>query len=227
MKAETSQKNNLTLALLSFAVLMLGLLYWEWYQGMGLERELSKMRKIPATPVQLKAILPEFVLPDVEAGFPELISRSLFSVNRRSSATVGKGGRTTMKKGQFVLVGVLITPTQRSALLRDVQTNKTETVPILGVVRGLTLDAVDNSRAVLRQGVESEELTLIVQTGSKVPAAPQMTVPQPQPTVTAKVPPASPASAAVVAASPLPAGSKPLEVASAPKAPPPRAGVQK
>jgi hypothetical protein len=228
MKSGTRQKNFLAMVLSSVAVLLGGVLIWEWDQGMRLEQDLLKIRKIPVTPVPMKAILPEFNLPDAESGFPELISRSLFSVSRRSSASAAKGGSGAMKKGQFVLVGVLITPTQKSALLRDVQTNKTETIALVGVVRGLTLGEVEPSRVVLRQGAESEELILNVQTGPKglvVPQTPAAPVPA------AAKPPPPPASAASAPASP-PASApsapiKPVEVASAPKIPPPQHGGAK
>lgn len=231
MKSDMGKRNYLAIVLSLIAVLLAGLLYWEWDQGMRLQQDLVKLRKIPVTPVQMKAILPEFVLPDAEAGFPELISRSLFSVSRRSSASATKGGRGAMKKGQFALVGVLITPSQRSALLRDVQTNKTETVALVGVVRGLTLGEVEPTRVVLRQGAESEELILNVQIGPKGPVVPQSSAAQTPPPASAKPPPASPASTPASGGNP-PTGSpsKPLEVASAPKAPPsppPRAEVQK
>lgn len=231
MKSDMGKRNYLAIVLSLIAVLLAGLLYWEWDQGMRLQQDLVKLRKIPVTPVQMKAILPEFVLPDAEAGFPELISRSLFSVSRRSSASATKGGRGAMKKGQFVLVGVLITPSQRAALLRDVQTNKTETVALVGVVRGLTLGEVEPTRVVLRQGAESEELILNVQIGPKGPVVPQSSAAQTPPPASAKPPPASPASTPASGGNP-PTGSpsKPLEVASAPKAPPsppPRADVQK
>lgn len=234
MKSDMGKRNYLAIVLSLIAVLLAGLLYWEWDQGMRLQQDLVKLRKIPVTPVQMKAILPEFVLPDAEAGFPELISRSLFSVSRRSSASATKGGRGAMKKGQFALVGVLITPSQRSALLRDVQTNKTETVALVGVVRGLTLGEVEPTRVVLRQGAESEELILNVQIGPKGPVVPQSSAAQTPPPASAKPPPASPASTPASGGNP-PTGSpsKPLEVASAPKAPPsppsppPRADVQK
>lgn len=231
MKSDMGKRNYLAIVLSLIAVLLAGLLYWEWDQGMRLQQDFVKLRKIPVTPVQMKAILPEFVLPDAEAGFPELISRSLFSVSRRSSASATKGGRGAMKKGQFALVGVLITPSQRSALLRDVQTNKTETVALVGVVRGLTLGEVEPTRVVLRQGAESEELILNVQIGPKGPVVPQSSAAQTPPPASAKPPPASPASTPASGGNP-PTGSpsKPLEVASAPKAPPsppPRADVQK
>ncbi len=170
MKTAIGSEKYLALAMAAAAAALAGVLLWEWDRGLGLERDLSKMRKVPVTAVPVQKILPEFTLPDAKTGFPELLSRPMFSISRRSSATGGPAG--AMKKGQFVLVGVLITPRQRSALLRDVATNKTETVALVGVLRGLTLGDVQADRVVLRQGAESEELLLNVQTGPKPPGAP-------------------------------------------------------
>lgn len=222
MKSAKKRMNYLAIALMCVVVLLTGVLYWEWDQGIQLEQELIKMRKVPATPISIKAILPEFSLPEAESGFPELVSRSLFSVNRRSSASASKGGRSAMKKGQFVLVGVLVTPAQKSALLRDVQTNKTETVAQNAVLRGLTLGVVEPTRVVLRQGVETEELILNVQIGPKGPVAlsPPAT---PMPPVANPKPPTAPAPAHSASSPNPPPGtpSKPVEVASAPKGMPP------
>ena len=230
MKTPMGSKNYLTIALTAIALLLGGLLYWEWDQGMRLERDLTNLRKIPVTPIVLQAVLPEFTLPNAESGFPELISRSLFVVSRRSSGSATKGGLSAMKKGQFVLVGVLITPMQRSALLRDVQTNKTETVATSGVVRGLTLGEVEPGRVILRQGAESEELILNVQIGPKAPSGPQ-NAPALLPPVNAAPSPFLPPGPAPSASSrPVPGGvfipgpgvpPKSADLASAPKTPPP------
>ena len=210
MNAAIPREKALAIALVLSALVLAGVLFWEWTQGLQLQQQLTKMRTIPVTAVPAQQILPEFNLPEAEAGFPELLSRNLFAGNRRSAASAGKGGRGAMKKGQFVLVGVLITPQQRSALLRDVQTNKTETVALVGTVRGLTLGEVEPTRVVLRQGAETEELVLNVQAGPK-PATP----PQAQ-GVPPAAPPAQPASAA---SAPARAASGPSPQASAPAGP--------
>lgn len=212
MKATLGREKYLAIALASASVLLAGVLIWEWQQGLSLERDLRKLGNIPVTPVPPQNILPEFKLPPEETGFPELVSRSLFSLNRRSSAVAAKGGVSAMKKGQFVLVGVLITPRQKSALLRDVQTNKTETVAAAAVVRGMTLGDVESSRVVLRQGTDSEELILNVQTGPKPPVAGR--APTPGGLLTAAAPPPPPPAASASAASSAAAASAPAHAAS-------------
>ncbi|MEO7952809.1 MAG: hypothetical protein ABIR35_01775 [Polaromonas sp.] len=224
MKAVIGRERYLALALGAISLILLSVLLWEWEQGKNLERDLLKMRKLPATAVPAQKILPEFSLPDKETGFPELLSRPVFSVSRRPSGLANKDAGA-MKKGQFALVGVLISPGQRSALLRDVATSKTETVPLIGVVRGLTLGDVQSDRVVLRQGAESEELMLNVLTGPKLPVAPKNpaappALPIPATPAPPAVPPtAKPASAPASAPVALPAASAPQAGATPPQSP--------
>ena len=217
MKAPIGREKILALTLAAASVLLLGVLAWEWEQGKSLERDLLRLQKLPVTAVPAQKILPEFSLPGNEAGFPELLSRPLFSVTRRASGSAAKDAGS-MKKGQFVLVGVLISPNHRSALLRDVVSNKTETVALIGVVRGLTLGDVQTDRVTLRQGAESEELMLNVQAGPKPPAGIKTPAAPPVATPPAASASAS-ASAAAVAIPASPASTaKPAASASAPAA---------
>ena len=201
------------LAMAGLSLLLAGTLSWEWERGMQLQRQLLKMRKMPVTAVPPQKILPEFSLPDQETGFPELLARPIFSTSRRAFIAAAPADTATMKKGQFVLVGVLISPRQHSALLRDVATGKTETVAQAGLVRGMTVGQVLPGRVVLRQGEENEELLLKVQTSPKLPpripvapvpavVSPALPAPAPRPPASAAAPgatlsaatPASPAS---------------------------------
>ena len=187
MKAAMGREKYFLLAMAGLSMLLAGVLLWEWERGMALQRDLLKMRKMPVTAVPAQNILPEFSLPDFEMGFPEFLARPVFSISRRAFVAAAQADAVVMKKGQFVLVGVLISPRQRSALLRDVVTGKTETVAQVGVVRGMTLGEVLPNRVVLRQGEESEELLLNVQTGPKV-VPPQRTMVAPTPPAVPSVP---------------------------------------
>ncbi len=224
MKAAMGREKYFLLAMVGLSLLLAGVLLWEWERGMDLQRELLKLRKMPVTAVPPQKILPEFSLPDLETGFPELLARPVFSISRRVFVPPAQADAGAMKKGQFVLVGVLISPRQRSALLRDVTTGKTETVAQVGVVRGMTLGQVLPNRVVLRQGEESEELPLNVLTGPKL-VAPQRTLVAP----TSSVPAASalrpPASSAVPGASPA-ASALPGTPAPAPRLPSAQALIQ-
>lgn len=215
MKAVKGRGTYFLIAMAMLSLLLAGVLLWEWERGMDLKRELLKMRKIPVTAVPPQKILPEFSLPNLETGFPELLARPVFSISRRPFVSSAQADAGAMKKGQFALVGVLISPGRRSALLRDVATGKTQTVAQSGLARGMTLGEVQPNRVVLRQGDETEELLLNVLTGPKV-VPPQRTLvaPTPPPAMPSTPTPTVPrpaASSALPAAATIPASApKPL-----------------
>ena len=168
MKSITSRLDTLAWGLIAVTLVLMGLLGWEWEQGLQLRQSLLGMRRVPVTEVPAQQVLPPCVLPDVRTGFPEMSGRPVFSLGRRYPPPADKVV-SVMKKGQFVLVGVLVTPKMRAALLRDVQTNKTESVVVGAVIRGITLGDVGANGVTLRQGDESEVLTLQIQRGAKQP----------------------------------------------------------
>ena len=211
MKAAPGREKYFLLAMACLSLLLAGVLLWEWERGMNLQRELLKLRKMPVTAVPPQKILPEFSLPDPVTGFPELLARPIFSTSRRTFAAAAPEDAGAMKKGQFVLVGVLISPGQRSALLRDVATGKTETVAQVGVVRGMTVGQVLPGRVVLRQGEESEELLLNVLTGPKPPQRLQVI------SMPLIVPPAAASGPKPPASSAVAAPAMPGSPASAPR----------
>lgn len=220
-----TESTKIPTLMLGLLIIALGaLLYWEWEQGRALERQLVQLKTPPVTAAATAAVLPEFVLPNADTGFPEVVSRSLFTAARRSSGVAAAGGSRSMKKGQFALVGVMITPQKHAALLRDVQTQKTETVAKDGQVRGMTLIEVAPARVVLRQGTEVEELPLNVQIGIKAPVAPPIAGANAVPNAIG-LPGANPQSPSRTSSMPAPAAvqplPKPLEGASAPKNAPP------
>lgn len=186
--------------LLLLAVALGGVLSWEWQSGLGLESSIARWRKVPVTAVPPLAIAPEFRLPDAAHGFPELLARPIFQPSRRMAVDPSANAPSAMKRGQFVLVGVLISPATSAALLRDAETGKTETVVLGGQIRGLTLAEVGAERAVLRLGAEFEDLKLSLQRGAGRPggtAAGAATPPAARGSVSAATPPAPAASQAV------------------------------
>jgi hypothetical protein len=229
MKAAVGREKYLSGSLAIMVLILVGVLAWEWDQGMRLKQDLTRFLKIPVTALPEQKILPEFALPDKTTGLPEWLSRPIFSPIRRPPAA--KVAAVTMKKGQFLLVGVLITPQKRAALLRDVQTNKTQTVVMGAMVRGLTLGEVAPAQVVLRQGGDSEDLVLHVQRGAAGATVRPNPVPAPSPIVApSQGAPDSSAHSALPSMAPPPAlppfvGRS--QTTAAPKAPPPIAGVKK
>ncbi len=140
-------------------------------------------------------VLPAFALPPEAQAAPETVARPLFVPTRRPSPPAAVAAVPVMRKSQFVLTGVTVTPELSFAFLKEVATGKTQSVKKGGQVNGITVEAVEARRVVLKQGEETEELPLNIQVPARVAAAPAATgaVP-PAPGATA-VPGAAPGAA--------------------------------
>lgn len=118
-------------------------------------------------------MIPPFTLAAADQVAPETAARPLFTPTRRPAppaATV----QPTMRKGQFVLTGVTVSQEASFAFLREIATGKTKSVRKGTEVNGLRVDAVEPRRVVLRQGEETEDLLLAIQSPPKsaMPPAP-------------------------------------------------------
>lgn len=144
----------------------------------------------PAKVAEAK-LLPAFVLPpDGEAG-PEIVARPLFVPTRRPAPPAAAAAVSTMKRGQFVLTGVTVTPDVSIAFLKEVANGKTLGVKKGAQANGLTVETVEPRRVVLKQGDELEELSLNVQVPARVAAAPAPPPPAPGMPLTGGAPPAA------------------------------------
>lgn len=138
-----------------------------WGREWRRDAALPSMR--PAKPSDA-AMLPEFKLAPLDAGFAESAARPLFMPNRRPVPAAASA--QTMKRGQFQLVG-----TSRakefgdSAMLKEIASNKTTVVKVGATIRDMTLESVGPDRAVLRLGDETEELAMKAQPKSNPSAA--------------------------------------------------------
>jgi hypothetical protein len=138
----------------------------EHYLG---SEESTAAPRAPAKVADAK-MLPPFSLASAEQVAPETAERPLFIPTRRPAppaATV----QPTMRKGQFALTGVTVSSEASFAFLRELSTGKTKSVRKGAEVNGLRVDAVEPRRVVLRQGEETEDLFLAIQSPPK-PAAP-------------------------------------------------------
>jgi hypothetical protein len=131
----------------------------------------GKGARAPAKVADAK-LLPPFSLPPEAQAAPETTARPLFVPTRRPAPPLAAVAKSTMKRGQFVLTGVTVTPEAAFAFLKEVPGGKTQSVRKGTQVGGLTVDIVEPRRVVLRQGEETEELALNVQVPSRVVAAP-------------------------------------------------------
>jgi hypothetical protein len=166
--------------------------------------------RAPAKIAEAK-LLPPFSLPAEPQPAPETVSRPLFVPTRRPSPPAAPATVTTMKKGQFVLTGVTVTPELSFAFLKEVAGGKTHSVKKGSQVNGITVEAVEPRRVVLKQGEETEDLALNIQVPARVAGAPGLT---------GAVPPAPGMPGAVP---PAPGTPPPLPTAGA--APPPGMGT--
>jgi len=109
--------------------------------------------------VEMVATLPTFSLAPLETGFRESGERPLFTPSRRPAAA-NLAAAPVMKKGQFRLTGTSVSSDLNVAYLLETASGKTVRVAKGKEINGITLESVENSRVLLRQGEESEELVL-------------------------------------------------------------------
>jgi hypothetical protein len=112
----------------------------------------------------------------LQQGFAETTARSMFVPSRRSSASAAQA-MPTMQAGQFILLGSLITPDKRIAMLREVATGSILRVEQGKEIRGIMVANVYPEKVILTQGEGTEELALKIQAPAKLPpgAAPRQT----------------------------------------------------
>lgn len=158
-----ARSGNFWVALWAGAAVTLALLIGiEYHLGSD---EPSDAPRAPAKVADAR-MLPPFSLPAAEQVAPETAERPLFTPTRRQAppaATV----QATMRKGQFVLTGVTVSQEASFAFLREVASGKTKSVRMGAEVNGLRVEAVEARRVVLRQGEETEDLLLAIQSPPK------------------------------------------------------------
>jgi general secretion pathway protein N len=159
----------------------------EYHLGAG---SAAESPRAPAKVADAKMI-PPFTLAAAEQVAPETAARPLFSPMRRPAPPVATF-QPTMRKGQFVLSGVTASKETSFAFLREVATGKTRSIKQGEEVNGLKVDTVEPRRVVLRQGEETEELTLSIQVPPKMAAPAPPPQGQPVPGAAAAPPPGQP-----------------------------------
>ena len=108
------------------------------------------------------SLLPAFALPEIDAGFKETVERPLFLPTRRPVPIVTAAALPMMTKGKYRLAGTVVNQEVPVAFLVEIATGKSMRVvmgaEILG--SGISVASIDLARVVLKQGDETEELTL-------------------------------------------------------------------
>jgi hypothetical protein len=165
-------------------------------------------------------ILPAFSLGPVDQVSPQAGERPLFVPTRRPAPVAVASQPSAMRKGQFLLQGTSITKDFGDiAMFKEVATNRSYVVRKGEQLNGITVDKVEASGVLLKQGEETEDLTIKTQGPTKgaplaqVPSGPIFPQPAPQPAPPAPAPlapatavPKPPGTVAAPATNPPPAG---------------------
>lgn len=175
------QRYGLTAMLGLAAVGCMGAIGYETDWGQAFRAPMPTANDAARAP-DIVATLPAFEMPALEGGaFKETAERPLFTPSRRPAAANIAANVPVMKKGQFKLSGTSVSNDLTIAFLRETSTGKTVRVTKGKEINGMVLDTVEPNRVVLKQGEETEELTL--RTASSPP---------PPPKVAAQAPPGVP-----------------------------------
>lgn len=131
----------------------------DWGQGAALTD--VPTRKTVASNAE-QALLPSYTMPPIDPTYQETVERPLFIPTRRP-APAGSTTMTSMRKGQYKLTGTAINAGMTVAYLVEISTGKGLRANLGAEVLqsgGIKIDKVEATRVVLRQGDETEELTL-------------------------------------------------------------------
>ena len=155
------QRHGLTVLIGVLVVALLAVIGLETQWGSSL-RPMPVVTIAQAPKAGDTSLLPAFVLPGVDAGFKESLDRPLFLPTRRPVPVTTATAQPLMKKGQFRLAGTVVNQELPFAFLVEIATGKGMRVAkgadILST--GISVAAIDAVRVVLKQGDETEELSL-------------------------------------------------------------------
>ena len=106
-------------------------------------------------------LLPAFSLAPIDQVSPQAGERPLFVPTRRPAPVAVAIQASAMRKGQFLLQGTSITKDfGDAAMLKEVATNRSYVVRKGEQLNGITVDKVEPSRVLLKQGEETEDLAI-------------------------------------------------------------------
>ena len=143
----------------------------DWYRSPVGARSTGSSTKAPTLDTK---VLPQFALAPLSPtgiGYRETVERPLFIPTRRP-APLGNSAQMAMKKGQFRLAGTSVSEQISVAYLFETGTNKTYRVNKGADINGMTVESVFANRVVLKQGDETEELSLRTSNSPRPPPPP-------------------------------------------------------
>lgn len=181
---------NLVLWGIPFAI-VLGALAYETDWGRGVSPEIAATKPPPAAPVTV-TLLPEYKVAGGAEARKETVDRVLFNPTRRPAPPAvqsASGAEGSRQKGLYVLTGTTVTGNVATAFLREIKGGKSHTVRKGETLNGDFVAEVTPDHVQLKQGNDTEDLTLKIAAGPKstvqvAPPAPAQP-PQPQPAVRA------------------------------------------
>lgn len=126
-------------------------------------------------------LLPDYRLPGLKHGYAGTLKRPLFVPSRREAPPVPPvpppppPPPPTMQKGQFQLMGTIITDEMRTAIVKEVSSGKERQVVQGYTINGLQLELVEASHIVFTQYDDREEIRLKLQRSPKPAPTPTLT----------------------------------------------------
>jgi len=119
-------------------------------------------------------LLPAFGLAPIDQVSPQAGERPLFVPTRRPAPVAVAVPPSAMRKGQFLLQGTSITKDFGDvAMLKEIANNRAFVVRKGELLNGITVDKIEPGQVLLKQGDETEDLSMKTQGPSKVvPPAP-------------------------------------------------------
>lgn len=149
-----------------------GIIGLELDWGRHIHPSLPVPKQIPAARLDYQ-IQPEYTLFTLEQGFSETTARPMFTPARRQTLPPVQT-KSVMQKGQFTLLGALITKDKSIVLLREIATGKATRVEQGKEIRGITVSSVFPEKVILTQYEDTEELVIKIQPQAKSLAAPKL-----------------------------------------------------
>ena len=155
------QRHGLTAVIGALVIGLLAAIGYETGWGSGL-RPAPALARSEAAKTADTSLLPTFGLPAIDVAFKETVERPLFLPTRRPVPVATGSTAPAMVKGRFRLAGTVLNQDLPLAFLVEIATGKGMRVAKGAeiVSTGITVASVDGSRVVLKQGEETEELTL-------------------------------------------------------------------
>lgn len=140
-----------------------------WGEAMSLEVPTAPAQESPQVGTEL---LPSFQLPRLDKHFLATRERPLFVPTRRKAPPPKPPEppapvKPVMQKGQFRLLGSVVSDDLTAAILEEIATGRQRQVQKGNLINGLLLDQVEPDSAVLTQYDDREELRLKIQRSTK------------------------------------------------------------